>query len=184
MRDIELLEKLHKEPNAGMDILMKQYSGLVYTVVKGMLSPAFGNADIEDLVSDIFCEFYFDLPKYSPELGSIKSWLCVMARHSTVDFIRKHKNEKEEVSVDDPFFPPCGESGPEDDYELFELRKRIFDEINLLGEPDREIIIRKYLLFESSKDIAKRLGLTVSNVDTKTHRIIKKLRKKFGGDDI
>ena len=39
-------------------------------------------------------------------------------------------------------------------------------------------------IVQSSKDIAKAVGLTVSNVDTRTHRALNKLRKMFGGNEV
>ena len=37
MEDKKLLRLLHKDPNAGMEQLLNQYTGLVYTVVKSKL---------------------------------------------------------------------------------------------------------------------------------------------------
>ncbi len=37
MEDGKLLRLLHKDPNAGMEQLMNQYTGLVYAVVRGKL---------------------------------------------------------------------------------------------------------------------------------------------------
>ena len=54
--------------------------------------------------------------------------------------------------------------------------------VKALGEPDCEIILRKFYLSQSSKEIAERLNMTVSNVDTRTHRAIKRLRNELGGN--
>ncbi|MBQ7060184.1 MAG: RNA polymerase subunit sigma-24, partial [Clostridia bacterium] len=59
----------------------------------------------------------------------------------------------------------------------------LFTAINGLGEPDREIVVRKYFLNEPSKSIAKRLDMSVSAVDTRTHRALKKLKKLLGGQE-
>ena len=54
----------------------------------------------------------------------------------------------------------------------------------LLCKPlqDSSILIRKYYLGQSSKTIAEELGMSVSNVDTRTHRAIMKLRTAMGGN--
>ena len=51
-----------------------------------------------------------------------------------------------------------------------------------MGHPDSDILFRKYYLGQSSKFIATKLNLTVSNVNTRAHRAVRKLRGKFGGD--
>ena len=53
------------------------------------------------------------------------------------------------------------------------------DAVKGLGEPDSEIIIRKFYLGESSKQISDRLSMTVSAIDTRTSRALKKLRTKI-----
>ena len=57
----------------------------------------------------------------------------------------------------------------------------IFNAIKNLGEPDSSIIFRKYYYGESSEKIAEILDMTPSNVDTRAHRAIKKLREMLGG---
>ena len=65
-----------------------------------------------------------------------------------------------------------------------ELRREVIRAVEDLGEPDSSIIFRKYYYGESSKEIAKATGLSVSNVDTRTHRALNKLRKMFGGNEV
>ena len=65
-----------------------------------------------------------------------------------------------------------------------ELRKEVIKAVENLGEPDSSIIFRKFYYCESSKEIAKALGISVSNVDTRTHRSLNKLRKMFGGNEL
>lgn len=184
MQDEKLLKKLHKNPDAGMRLLMDQYAGLVYTVVKGRLSPAvFCAADIEVCVADTFSEFYCDLHKYDPTSGSIKSWLCVIAKHNALDYVRRYYREVDVVSLDDAQANAqyADDFSLEGDFEDRDLRLELMKSIRNLGAPDCEILVRKFYLSQSSKEIAEQLHLTVSNVDTRTHRAIKKLREKFGG---
>jgi RNA polymerase sigma-70 factor (ECF subfamily) len=52
-----------------------------------------------------------------------------------------------------------------------------------LGEPDREIIIRKYYFGQKSKEIAGVLNLRENTVDKKISRGLKKLKILLGGVD-
>ena len=63
-----------------------------------------------------------------------------------------------------------------------DLLERIFKEIAAMGHPDSDIMFRKYYLGQSSKTIAEKLNMTVSNVDTRAHRAVEKLRTKFKGE--
>ncbi len=184
MEDKRLLRLLHKDPNAGMEQLMDQYAGLVYAVVRGKLSESFCvSSDIEDCVADVFSDFYGKLEKYDPKISSIKSYLCVLARYHAIDVFRKRERQRGEISIDDSeSFIQI--SADERELDEAELRREVLAAVKDLGEPDTSIIIRKYYLGESSKQIARALKLTVSNVDTRTHRALNKLRKLFGGEEV
>lgn len=185
MRDEELIRLLHKKPYEGMKALTQQYSGLLCAVVGSKLSKSvYNSAEIEDCVANTFSEFYINIDKFNPKESSLKSWLCVLARNNAIDVLRKDKAVK--ISMDDKNTFARIEDGSslEIDIEDKALRKQVLNEVKNLGEPDRTIIIKKYYFNKSSKEIANELGMTVSNVDTRTHRAISKLKKIFGGEDV
>ena len=180
MVDEELLDLLRKAPEKGFKALMVQYSGLVYTVVRRNLPEALCAADAEACAADAFSEFYLDLGKYDPSKGSIKSWLCVIARHNAIDLARRTTAVlplDEEIRTDEE--ADIDEVSLESDLEESELRRTVLSEVKSLNEPDREILLRKFYLGESSKEIAARLKMSVSNVDARTSRAMKKLREKL-----
>lgn len=180
MQDRELLELLRHSPEAGMSALMEQYAGLVYAVVRGRLpADLFCPADVESCAVDAFSEFYLDLDRYSPEKGSIRAWLCVIARHNALDLVRRRCRERDALPLDGEQEIADAGALPESGLEDRELRAALLETVNELGEPDREIILRKFYLGQSSREIAAGLDMTVSGVDTRTHRAIGKLRKKL-----
>lgn len=180
MEDGLLYRMLKKDPQRGMEQLMGQYMGLVYTLVKNKLrAPAFCQADVEECTADVFCEFYRDMEKFRPEKGSIKAWLCVIAQHNAIDRLRAKGREPERISLD-----AIPLELPDRDWEDAALRRELIRAVKSLPEPDSLILIRKYYLGESTKEIAEALGLSVSNVDTRAHRAIGKLRSIIGGEDV
>jgi len=184
MEDNELIELLKRDAEHGMAVLMKEYMGIVCTVVRGKLNGSFVTQDVEECVSDVFCEFYRKLDAYDPERGSVKAFLCVLAKHTAVDYIREHGARASLLSLEGEaaegqfLFSEKAEANER------ELRERLLQEINSLQKLDREIIVRKYFLTQSSKEIAAALGMKVPAVDTRVHRILKKLREKIGGNKL
>ena len=165
-----------------MALLINRYAGLVHTVVRSKLS-GFCTADIEGCVADTFSEFFCDLEKYSPSQGSIRAWLCVIAKNNALDRLRQHYKDANNISLDDQSATQYPDDfSLEGDFEDKSLRMELIEAIRQLGHTDREILMRKYFLDQSSKHIADILHMSVSNVDTRTHRAIQKLRKRFGGD--
>lgn len=187
MQDDELINILKTDPNTGMTLLLKQYAGLIYSVVRHKLAgQTFCDADIEHCVADTFSEFYFDLDNFQNAAGSIRAWLCVIARNNAYDRLRRYKKEAGTLSLDaEVIAEPWDDTfSVEEALVTKEFREELLREIKALGEPDSTILLRKYYLSESSKEIAANLNLTVSAVDTRAHRAIQKLRNLFGGERV
>lgn len=184
MRDDKLLKKLHSDPERGMSALISQYAGLVYAVVRGKLpADGFCQADIDGCVADTFSEFYCGLNRFDPAAGSIKSWLCVIAKNNALDVLRRRYRDSNILPLDDVTDTQCADDfSLEGNFEEQEQRTRLLDAIKALGQPDHEILVRKYYLSQSSREIASSLHMSVSAVDTRAHRAIQKLRKQFGGE--
>ena len=185
MEDKKLLRLLHKDPNAGMEQLLNNYTGLVYAVVKSKLNGSCCvSSDFEDCVADVFSKFYTELADYDPAMSSIKSYLCVIARNHAINVAKKRSLEGG-ISLDDEQSLLQLADDVTIDSELTdeELRREVIKAVEDLGEPDSSIIFRKYYYGESSKEIANAIGLSVTNVDTRTHRALNKLRKMFGGNE-
>ena len=184
MEDRKLLQLLHKDPNVGMEKLIDTYAGLVYAVIaRVMPNPEDFASEMESCVADVFSEFYCDLSKYDPQKSSIKTYLCVIARNNAVDLLRRSEKYRAQISLDDEnAVIICSNTADmEDALQEKQLRRQLLQAIRDLGEPDSTILLRKFFYRQPSKKIAEDLGLTVSNVDTRTHRALAKLRKQFGG---
>ena len=185
MEDRKLIRLLNKDPDVGMDQLMNQYAALVYAVVKGrMIDFQCISSDIDDCAADVFSKFYMNLTDYDPSKASLQTYLCVLARNLAIDRMRT-RSAHEHVSMEDDqnLLTLADDVIIEEEIIEKELRRSVLKAIEALGSPDRDIIFRKYYYGQTSKEIAHDLGLSVSNVDTRAHRAILKLRKLFGGEE-
>ena len=184
MKDRQLLEILKNDPERGMEKLIARDGGIVTAAVKSRLfSGAFCESDVEDCVADTFSEFYCSLSKLDPKKGSVRAWLCLIARRNATDRLRQYYQEKGTAPLDDTKTQFPDNFSLEIDFEDRMQRARVLEAIKALGEPDRSILVRKYYFAQSSKQIAAALHLTISNVDTRAHRAIQKLKKELGVDD-
>lgn len=180
MIDHKLLHLLRTDPNAGMTQLIRQYSGLVFSIVKGITFEVCDSSEVEDCVTDVFLNFQRGLDSFKPD-ASIKTYLGVIARNTALKCVR---NRISYISIDDEdiFVEIPDNNDVSEEIAEKELLNSVFNEIANMGHPDSDILFGKYYLGLSSKAIAKKLKLTVSNVDTRAHRALQKLRDKFGGD--
>lgn len=179
MKDEKLLKLLKSDPNAGMNQLISQYSGLVFAIVRNKLSGACDSSEIEDCVTDVFLNFQSGLETYDAR-ASVKNYLAVIARNQAGMYLRK-RLQTESIDCEDFLIEIPDENDFTEEIAEKQLLEMVHKEIKLLGHPDSEIIIRKYYFGQSSKQIAADLKMTVSNVDTRAHRAIEKLKVKMRG---
>jgi len=179
--DIELLKLLHNKPEVGLKTMMDNYMALIYTIIFNKLSGMYSKEDIEECVSDVFFEVFNYKNRIDLQKGSIKSFLAIIAKRKAIDMYRKNKNNNhipiDNVSQD--LYSMVDEVA--DSILLKESNSVLIDAIKSLGEPDSEIIIRKYYLRQSSKDISKNIGVKVNTIDKKVSRCIQKLKTILGG---
>ena len=179
--DIELLKLLNNKPETGLKMMMDNYMALIYTIIFNKLSGMYSKEDIEECVSDVFFEVFKYKNRIDLQKGSIKAFLAIIAKRKAIDMYRKNKNTQhipiEDVS--ESLYTMVDEVS--DSILLKESNLVLIDAIKSLGEPDSEIIIRKYYLHQSSKDISKNIGLKVNTIDKKVSRCMQKLKKVLGG---
>ena len=167
---------IKRDPDRGKSRVIREYGGIVRAVIRARLSAAvFSESDIEDCAAETLLEFWKNAERYVPASGGIKTYLCVMARRNALDLLRKRYRELNDIPLDEA--PPIAAAGPD-----AAERLALVEAVKSLGKPDSELIVRKYYLGQSSKEIAKSMRMSVSNVDTRAHRAIAKLRNIFGGE--
>ncbi len=183
MNDIDLVTELAVNPNRAMDYIIREYTGLVYSVINSKISSVGTAEDVKECVSDVFMEFYHHVKEMNPEKGSIKGYLAVIAKHRGIDAYRK-------LSGNSLHLVPMEENedrwidrrpNPEQEFIHKEQQNKLLEAIEALGEPDHEIFIRKYYLGQKTKEIAKALSMRDNTVDKKISRGLSKLRVVLGG---
>ena len=179
MDDGALIKLLYSDKNRGMEQILKKYTGFVFAIVRSRLCEVCDSSEIEDCVSDVFIRFSESFDKYDPQKSSLKTYLGVMAKNAASNAAR---NKMSALSLDgDGMIDLPDTFDVEDATAEKELLKVVIGQIKLLGSPDSDIIFRKYYIGQSSKQIAKELKMSVSNIDVRAHRAMEKLRITLGG---
>lgn len=173
MTDSELLSLLDADPERGLAALISQYGGYVLTVVRSKLRDAASHEDIEETVSDVFIAFWQYRREHPGEEICLRAMLAVIAKRKAITrFYALTKqpppDDLDSLTVSDP-------SRPDESVILMQS-------VNDLGQPDSEIVLRKYYFGQSGKEIAAALGMTPDAVDQRLSRARKRLRKIWKGE--
>lgn len=142
----------------------------VYNIVK--------NRDVtEDLISIVFTKAYLKMDSYTEHI-SYEMWLKTIAVNSSIDYIRRMKNEKLNNYIDDEETTiqlSDVEKSPEDSFIVKEKLKLALEAIPTLKKQYRELI-QSRIEGLSYKDIAEKLAideLTVKSNLNKARNILK-----------
>jgi RNA polymerase sigma-70 factor (ECF subfamily) len=184
MTDQEMIVFLHTNPQRGFEIIINQYTGLMYKIAYNKLSSVCTREDIEECVSDIFVLFYEQRAAIDLSRGSIKSFLMILAKRTAIKrFNSACSTNTKLTSIDDETLSPKHLIAKEDITSPFEKETRLMliGAVKALEEPDCTIILRKYYLGETAKEIAKSVYLSQNAVEKRIARNLKKLKNILGG---
>jgi RNA polymerase sigma-70 factor (ECF subfamily) len=124
----------------------------------------------EDVVAQAFERAYRKRRSFDRRRGSQRAWLFGIARNAALDELRRRRRTT--ALVAEP-----GEIAAHDDPDLLVRRVTVRDALNRMEPRDRELIALKFHGGLNNGEIAKLLGTSESNVGTRLHRAVSKLRE-------
>ena len=142
----------------------------VYAYVASLLRD---RAVAEDVTAQTFERAYRKRGSYRASRGSMDAWLFGIARNAALDELRTRKRRA--TLEGDP--EDSGARTPEDHAELALRREAVRAALASLDGQERDLIALKFAGGLSNGEIARVLRMSESNVGTRLHRTITKLRE-------
>jgi RNA polymerase sigma-70 factor, ECF subfamily len=167
---VETLPLTGAAPAEGFAELYERTFPRVYAYVASLLRD---RSAAEDVTAQAFERAYRKRRSYRPARGSMDAWLFGIARNAALDELRRRKRRARlEVDPED-----TGSPAPEDHAELAVRRETVRAALASLDGQERDLIALKFAGGLSNGEIARVLRLSESNVGTRLHRTITKLRE-------
>lgn len=177
MTDREMLNFIKSDSEKGVELIIDSYSSFVYKIVSSVILPVGNAEDVEECVSDVFIIFYNNLHKIDLTKASLKGFIAMVAKRNAISHYRALKrNLPTEDLANSENELDFKERGLDTD-----TKKALFDAVKALGEPDTTIVVRRYILGETAKEISEKLDLGAEAVQKRLERSVKKLRVMLGG---
>jgi RNA polymerase sigma-70 factor (ECF subfamily) len=142
----------------------------VYAYVASLLRD---RSAAEDVTAQAFERAYRKRRSYRPARGSMDAWVFGIARNAALDELRRRKRHA--VLQADP--EDAASPSPEDHAELAVRRQTVRTALASLDGQERDLVALKFAGGLSNAEIARVLGMSESNVGTRLHRTITKLRE-------
>jgi RNA polymerase sigma-70 factor (ECF subfamily) len=136
----------------------------------------FGDGQVaEDLTAATFEKAWRARERYKSDIAAFSTWVFVIARHVSIDYVRR---ERREISLEDIADATTGDS-PEETIERDSDLQRLEILLGRLPARERELVALKYGAGLTNRDIAKLTGLSETNVGTILHRLVRALRAEW-----
>ena len=174
MRDEAIILAIGNRDEDVMNDVVNKYARLLWPIAAAVLKNVGSEQDVEEVVADSFIFLWEHPGKFDPKRGTLKSLLCIVTRSRAIDRYRELSRRStvplEEAVLTDHF-------GLQEQLMREETRRELLAAVNALGEPGREILVRRYYYGQKPREIALALGMTVKQVDNSLYRSKRSLRE-------
>lgn len=175
MTEKELLRRSKEGHVASFEELISSHQQKVYNIALRMLT---NEQDAFDASQEVFLKVYKNLDKFQ-ENSSFSTWLYRITTNTCLDFIRKHKDRKNDVSIDAQVEFDDGETSfqlkdkkvdVEEEVLKKERRQVLLEAISQLNPEHRKMIVLRELQGMSYQEIAEITGANIGTVKSKINR--------------
>ena len=176
MTEKQMITGIRRRDEKAIAKAIETYSKLLWKVASAVLTNAASREDVEECVADTFVYLWCNHERFCEQKGSLKSWLCLVARSRAIDRYRTMRR-RNESALDEREL--AKNMGIVNDTESAVIRRELISLVNCLDEPDQEIIVRRYLLQQKPKEISVALGLSARQVENRLYRSKIRLREQL-----
>jgi RNA polymerase sigma-70 factor (ECF subfamily) len=171
--DEDLIRRIGSGDQAALEGLYDRYGGLVYSVTRHILKDA---GAVEEVLQDTFLHLWRVAASFDSSRGTLGCWLAVMARHRSIDRLRRTPAVREEV--------PAIQIESVLDIEIFvasnEKAGRVRAAVRALPEAQRVATELAYFEGLTQTEVAKRTGVPLGTVKTRLRTALASLKAHFG----
>ena len=166
-----LLSRLQKGDSRALNSIIAQYGPYVQTIAANITIPPLQREDVEEVASDVFLALWNHAEEV--EAGKLKAWIAAVTRNTA-----KNKLRSSHLAL--PLEEDCfilEVPDVEDALLEQELQRLTREAVEALPEPEHEIFVRHYFLYQKAAEIAQALDLNASTVRSKLLRGREKLKE-------
>lgn len=155
-----------------MDEIYSKYSSIIYKYLLGLTK----NKEIaEELMQETFYSAILHYDKLKNDNDKILNWLYIIAKNKWKDYLKK-KSKIKQIPLDENLIE---EYSYENEVELNDEKKRLYEKINKLNPISKKVILMKINSELTFKEIGEILGKNESWAKTTYYRANNKLREEM-----
>ncbi|MDX1501125.1 MAG: sigma-70 family RNA polymerase sigma factor [Thermoanaerobaculia bacterium] len=160
--------------------LYDRYSGMLLGLAHRVLGRA---AEAEEVLQEVFLQVWEQADRYDPGRSSVSTWLVLITRSRAIDRLRTTKVVRRTARDAEREAPSRSES-PTGEHAVLrrERRSRLRRELDRLPQEQRQVLELAFFEGLTQSEIARKTGIPLGTVKTRTLLAVRKLRKELTAD--
>lgn len=174
MREEALVRAIRNGDEEALGFVMEKYARLLWPIAAAVLKNVGSDQDVEECVADAFIYLWKYPDHFDPKRGKLKTLLCILSRSRAIDRYRE-LSRRSTIALEEASWVSgvCVQDAVTEEETRAELR----EQIQSLGELNREIMVRRFYYDQKPREIALATGLTVTQVNNSLYRSKRQLRQ-------
>ncbi len=161
----------------GFRILLSQYKERIYWYIRRIL---FDHEDANDVTQEVFVKVWRSLDSFRGD-SKLYSWMYRIATNESLNFIRKQKKRKNDISIDNVDFYLLS-NGQDNLLSGDEIERKLIAALVQLPEKQRLVFNMKYFENLKYREMAEILNLTEGSLKASYHYAVKKIENILKSD--
>ena len=180
MDDNQIIELFFARDEAAIEAAGQEYGAYCASIARGILGD---QGAAEECVNDAWLKCWQSIPPQRPR--SLKSFAGRIVRNLALSTLRSENAQKRgggqvQLALDELGEVVSGGDTPEGALDRQAFRAALDGFLDALPERNRNLFLRRYWYLDSVETLAKRFGMSQTQVTTTLHRIRQKLRVHLG----
>src|SRR4051794_14491799 len=154
-----------------------EFGPAVHAVARQVLGNA---AAAQDVVQEVFVELWCHPQRFDETLGTLRTYLTLVARHRALDVIRSELRRSGRELRSERLLPPPPRPSPEDEVTDADTASTVRAAVRTLPEDQRRAVELAYFDGLSYRDVARRIGIPEGTAKSRVRLALAKLETMLG----
>jgi len=180
VKGVEDMDEKFRQNSDTSDIIainnnfFEKYNSTIRGIVTNILKYTNQSQDIDDCVNTVFLSLMEKLQQYNETRGSLAAFVIMIARSTALDYRRNNIRRIGKLAGEDTYDFICDDLEFENEVEFNMLIESIHAK---LTEKENILFTMKFILYDSTDEIAKILNINKNAVKVRVNRLKNKIKK-------
>jgi RNA polymerase sigma factor (sigma-70 family) len=176
VEDAALLQRVRDRDERAIEVLYDRFGSALYSLACRVTR---NERAAQDIVQEVFVAVWKDAGRWDPSKGTLSSWLFSLARHKSIDHVRRETIIRRRTADVDPELEPSSMDVDQEAW-LRIRRDRLREAIGALPDAQRTALELAFFGGLTHPEVAERLGIPLGTAKTRIRTALLTLRAILG----